>query len=156
MQIVALLSPEERRMIGIQDEDVEKWGDELTRKYVTLRSDEEQMREVHRHAQAGYLQSFFDEHGKETTYSHYLLIVSKARFSIDWNVCRILRQIYEICESKGVRIGRDVEAAGPRGHVVGVSKIVGERVEAETQKVVDESAESEGVEEESEKQTEQQ
>jgi len=129
MEIVALLNSEERRMIGIQDEDVGKWGDDMTRKYAMLRYDEEDMRDIARYRQAGYRQRFLDEHGNETSYYHYLEIDSKTRFSIDWNICRILRQIYEICESKGVRVGVGVGVRGPMGAPIGVSKIIAREVE---------------------------
>ena len=122
MEIVALLNSEERRMLGIQDEDVEKWGDDMTRKYATLRCNEEDMRDIARYRQAGYRQRFLDKDGNETSYYDYLETDSRTRFSIDWNICRILRQVYEICESKGVRLGVGVEIPGPKGTQFGVSR----------------------------------
>jgi len=151
MEIVALLNSEERKMIGIQDEDVEKWGDDMTRKYATLRCNEEDMRDIARYRQAGYQQRFLDKHGNETSYYHYLETDSRTRFSIDWNICRILRQIYEICESKGVRLGVGVEIPGPKGTQFGVSRIMAREVEVTREtSSSDEGAQTAGSEESAE------
>jgi len=153
MQIVALLNSEERRMIGVRDEDVQKWGDDTTSDYAALKYCEEQLRKTAAGIQAGYPHYFCDKQGRAMSYYDFIETVSKTRFSIDWNICRILRQVYEICESRGVRISHDVEAAGPRGHVIGIGRIVGERVEVETRQ--ESSEQSESVEtEKAEEQTE--
>lgn len=126
-----------------------EWVDWLAKVYQRVMEDHAALTVIQRGLEDERARFLFDP------YKH-IDEIYKARSNIEKDVLDTVKRIIRFCESKGVRIGRDVEAAGPRGNGVGVSKIVGERVEVETRKVLGEAAENESVQgEASENQAEQ-
>jgi len=155
-EILALLNEEEEKAIGVE----KWWKDEWLRGALRQVDDYETNMALYdwnwRRGVSGFSDYGVDENGKKLTEKEWLNNWNNVIFDIREGCGKILRLVCEFCESKGVRISRGVEAEGPRGHVIGVSRIVGERVEVETRKETSEGSESESAESEaSENQAEQ-
>ena len=140
-EILALLNEEEEKAIGVQ----KWWKDKWLRGALRQVDDFENNMALYQWNLSRGLWAFsdygVDENGKKLTEKEWLDNWNNIIFDIRQGCGKILRLVCEFCESKGVRISRGVEAEGPRGHVIGVSRIVGERVEVESRKEVDESTE---------------
>jgi len=141
-EILALLNENEEKAIGIEKQWKDKWLRGAYRRIEDFGRDMEwyewnrRLAELWRSSDYGV-----DENGRRLTEGEWLRNWNNQIFDIREFCGKILRLVCEYCESKGVRIGHGVEAEGPRGHIIGVSRIVGERVEVQAQKEVDESAE---------------
>jgi len=144
-EILALLNEDEEKAIGIE----KRWKDEYLRgAYRAIEDYNRDMAWYDWHLSRGWPPSDYgvDKDGRKLTEREWLDNWNHVIFNIREGCGKMLRLVCEFCESKGVRISRGVEAEGPRGHVIGVSRIVGERVEVETRKEVSEGSESETAE----------
>jgi len=152
-EILALLNEEEEKAIGVQ----KWWKDKWLRGALRQVDDFENNMALYQWNLSRGLWAFsdygVDENGKKLTEKEWLDNWNNIIFDIRQGCGKILRLVCEFCESKGVRISRGVEAEGPRGHVIGVSRIVGERVEVESRKEVDESTEESSESEAAESKT---
>jgi len=152
-EILALLNEEEEKAIGVQ----KWWKDKWLRGALRQVDDFETNMAIYewnlRRGVWAFSDYGVDKDGRKITEREWLDNWNNIIFDIREGCGKILRLVCEFCESKGVRISRGVEAEGPRGHVIGVSRIVGERVEVESRKEVDESTEESSESETAESKT---
>jgi len=154
-EILALLNEDEEKAIGVE----KRWNEWLRgalRRVDDYETDMAWYLWNIKRGFPGFSDYGTDKNGKKLTEKQWLDNVNNVIFDIREGCGNMLRLVCEYCEAKGVRISRGVEAEGPRGHIIGVSRIVGERVEVETRKETSEGSESESAESEaSENQAEQ-